>query len=133
MGSLLLAAQVRDLLAGDYRQHLPALDRLAQFGLDCLDHTRHPRYHVGGAVLVKTDFTGEVYGCTQRARPGSNQLHPGSFDLGDGQVHLPLFIVVLCFCMAFGGVRLAMLMAVFSWLGSGCLAERTGPGQATEA
>ena len=33
LGSLLFAAQVGNLLAGNYRQHLTTLDRLAQFGL----------------------------------------------------------------------------------------------------
>ncbi|MNH42044.1 hypothetical protein D3C79_1036600 [compost metagenome] len=63
-------------------------------------------------------------------------MHTGSFDLGDGQVQLALFFTVAFFCMAFGGLLLAMAafaMVVVPGFGVRRLAEVAGPGQAAQA
>ncbi|MOA13790.1 hypothetical protein D3C78_1338530 [compost metagenome] len=138
LSRLLLTAQVGDLLAGNHRQYLAALDRLAQLGVHRFDHTRHAGYHMSGAVLVKADLTREADGGAQLTGACGSQLYASRFDLRDRQVQLAFFFAVLLLCMAFDGLRCSMAVAVFTMvvmggLSLGRLAEVAGPGQAREA
>ncbi len=133
LGGLLFAAQVGNLLAGNHRQHLATLDRLAQLGLYCLDHAWHAWHNVRGAVFVEADLTWETDGAAQFTGAGGGQLYPGSFELGRGKVQRARF-----FAVAFAGRCFGMAVAVFALLivhglRAGGLAEGAGPGHASKA
>lgn len=51
-----LAALVGNLLAGNHRQQVATLDRLAEVGLHRLHHPGGTRHDMRGAVLVEADF-----------------------------------------------------------------------------
>lgn len=77
---LLFAAQVRDLLAGDYREDLPFLDRLAQVGLDSLNNARNTRNHGDRRrcdLRRSEDFAREAHDGTEVTRRCSFQGSTG--------------------------------------------------------
>ena len=144
---LLFAAQVRDLLAGDYREDLPFLDRLAQVGLDSLNNARNTRNHVGSTIFVEANFAREAHDGTEVTRRCSFQGNTSGLDLFSAERQLALFFTALFavafFTMAlitflFGGrcgflfVAMAIVSAMLGSTG-GLLSGTVVPGKAAKS
>ena len=101
----MFAAQVRDLLAGDYSEDLTLFDRLTQVGLDSFNNARNTRNHVGSTVFIEANFAREAHDCTQVTRRCSFQGNAGCLDLFIAERQFALFFTAL-FAVAFFAMAL---------------------------
>jgi hypothetical protein len=110
------AALLREPRAGEHREHLPALDLLAQVGRHAVDHARHARHHVGRAVFVELDLAGQLQRGLDACGAGAFDGHAGGLDLlvGEGDLFF-VFLVRLRFGLRFSGS--ALLPGFLGFLG----------------
>ena len=87
------AALVGNLLAGDHRQQLTLLHRLAQVDLHRLHHACRTGHDMGGTVFIKTHFARQRQHGADGTRLRLGQLDAGGLNLLLGEFELAFFFL----------------------------------------